>query len=820
MSDKIEQPADDEAERLYRQLKEGIDDPHSSPASSAEKQYSTKELDQWRLLLIELAHLLSTYFTDVHLLEGIKTRKDSFEELVTLFSKLSRIPEQEGTVLIRYRGFTSSESTSGKTDYVMGIGNIIVDTGIATSIVKRLGIRMSHIAKRLIKAFEIFSAHGINTFFLNIPDLKAPDSEIAVQRMRLSLAIFARYNQAFKMNEPIIFNKRGKKITLPIILDERQQPDPNLTLLAGLNDLSPDETRDMVRRVDEWLKNSGLAGERYASVYDAIFDIKSLRNKLKRPPIEVNNIKWQMIGRGQKIVSQTRDEVDADNDFLRTQEPKKAQPEKQPSELEIEEPRDFTEALPESHEEMNNYSEESGGVQQLLEKYFGKSSPQPAKIHQTVYASDYKRITSQQLGSRILMVEKFLDIAKEYPNTDKEQKEVLYQIADRFEYVQDKTWGNLAIHEGSVKIRAAGKQADLGKLDPRLLKIISTAKARVSIKRKMENIVQGNVDFTDRDYAALAQEFSIKPTDAKEIVSLLQNCFDENGGFLRKNFDRNIPQFAKYEDKIFGFLWHYLKESMQRRQDRISFLNALQLLISEMKQPKKGIRILMTDFLANPTIVTFSDRNAIMLSNLLVRKYNKELNLDIELTPEEVLLVREGVEREIAAAVAKVIDSTKIRFLRKVSTIQRQIRESLSPAKGGESTALPFRYVLSLERELFIFLSLVEGKTALSILRNAIRTYGDSGSQIYNLPRSREEFVTLLQHLKVLLRGLGRIGDDNDLAILDGVSWSEQGFLRLARGSHEKEKVQQVMRWVDLTKESIIRKTMKDSRDTDGFTVS
>lgn len=317
MSDKIEQPADDEAERLYRQLKEGIDDPHSSPASSAEKQYSTKELDQWRLLLIELAHLLSTYFTDVHLLEGIKTRKDSFEELVTLFSKLSRIPEQEGTVLIRYRGFTSSESTSGKTDYVMGIGNIIVDTGIATSIVKRLGIRMSHIAKRLIKAFEIFSAHGINTFFLNIPDLKAPDSEIAVQRMRLSLAIFARYNQAFKMNEPIIFNKRGKKITLPIILDERQQPDPNLTLLAGLNDLSPDETRDMVRRVDEWLKNSGLAGERYASVYDAIFDIKSLRNKLKRPPIEVNNIKWQMIGRGQKIVSQTRDEVDADNDLDR-----------------------------------------------------------------------------------------------------------------------------------------------------------------------------------------------------------------------------------------------------------------------------------------------------------------------------------------------------------------------------------------------------------------------------------------------------------------------------------------------------------------------
>ena len=82
------------------------------------------------------------------------------------------------------------------------------------------------------------------------------------------------------------------------------------------------------------------------------------------------------------------------------------------------------------------------------------------------------------------------------------------------------------------------------------------------------------------------------------------------------------------------------------------FLNALQMLIAKIHQPKRAIKVLIADFCADPGVIEFADRNALMLANLLIRKYNKELNLDIELTPEEVLLVKEGLDREVVTYAA------------------------------------------------------------------------------------------------------------------------------------------------------------------------
>jgi hypothetical protein len=52
-------------------------------------------------------------------------------------------------------------------------------------------------------------------------------------------------------------------------------------------------------------------------------------------------------------------------------------------------------------------------------------------------------------------------------------------------------------------------------------------------------------------------------------------------------------------------------------------------------------------FLPAPEKVEPSDRNAIMLANILLRTYNKELDVDIEMTPEEVLNVRNGLDRDV-----------------------------------------------------------------------------------------------------------------------------------------------------------------------------
>ena len=81
-------------------------------------------------------------------------------------------------------------------------------------------------------------------------------------------------------------------------------------------------------------------------------------------------------------------------------------------------------------------------------------------------------------------------------------------------------------------------------------------------------------------------------------------------------------EFAKYERNIFQFLWHYLK-LINNRHDRVSYLNSLQLLIAEMKDPKQALLVLLADFIKTPMQVSFFDRNALILCNILLRKYNQ-----------------------------------------------------------------------------------------------------------------------------------------------------------------------------------------------------
>ena len=123
----------------------------------------------------------------------------------------------------------------------------------------------------------------------------------------------------------------------------------------------------------------------------------------------------------------------------------------------------------------------------------------------------------------------------------------------------------------------------------------------------------------------------------------------------------------------------------------------------------------MGDFLEEPDAVHFSDRNALMLANLLLRRYNKELDIDIEITPEEVFLVKEGLNREAATAALMLIDAENEALFEKIRTIHRKIVVSLD--SGYDSTDnMNLKYLLSLEREIHIFVALLGGDVARSVL--------------------------------------------------------------------------------------------------------
>ena len=120
---------------------------------------------------------------------------------------------------------------------------------------------------------------------------------------------------------------------------------------------------------------------------------------------------------------------------------------------------------------------------------------------------------------------------------------------------------------------------------------------------------------------------------------------------------------------------------------------------------------------------------------------------------------------------------------------------------------MPLRFLLSLERESHIFLSLVGGSTACSVIRNAVKLYGDPASQIYLMMGSKQHVVALLHHLTVAIRGLGRVGASQDLGLLEDIKAKKWELIRLGDTPQHNALVERIMAWIDVSRENINQKT-------------
>ncbi len=289
-------------------------------------------------------------------------------------------------------------------------------------------------------------------------------------------------------------------------------------------------------------------------------------------------------------------------------------------------------------------------------------------------------------------------------------------------------------------------------------------------------------------------------------LELLKDCFDANGRFLRGVFEKNVPEFIKAEKNVFGFLWNDFKR-VQNKQDSVAFLNSLQLVIAEMKLPHEAAKLLLEDFSNDPRTVSVSDRNALLLSTLLVRTYNKELGVDIEQTPEEVLRVQDGLNRKMVAYVSKLIDSNLGEdFYQKIVESHKKLIRTLEGGKG-ERNPLPAKFLVSLEREACIFLSLIGGPTARKIVRDAVEEYGDPESKIYGLKKSKQAMRSLLPLLQTAARGLVRFSDPEDLPLLEAVGARSTQFKTVVSNQAFRDLVDRVMEYVDASAEELYEKT-------------
>ena len=176
---------------------------------------------------------------------------------------------------------------------------------------------------------------------------------------------------------------------------------------------------------------------------------------------------------------------------------------------------------------------------------------------------------------------------------------------------------------------------------------------------------------------------------------------------------------------------------------------------------------------------------------------------DIEITPEEVLKTPRGLNIRMAAGASKLIDSNQEKFFKKFRTIHRKLTEVLDLGQSEEAP-MSLREVFLLEREVYLFLSLVGGNTARAMLRGAARVYGNPGGEIYLLGESERFMPYLLQLLKIVSRGLGKVGERKDLSLLDDIRVREKDFLESITDKRHEEHVRRAMAWVKTSMQTIV----------------
>ena len=710
-------------------------------------------------LLVELCHLLSACLRRDHDAVNPGGDSDSVEEsidvpmqidpyaqLAKTLEKLNKRSGHDGTLLIRACRLSSQNGSGSHPDYQVFFSDIVMDREAVAMMIRRVGEHMTYLNALISKAFDTFDNHKILTLHLKLPDV----SQDAFMRLRTSISIIARYRQALKKAEDIEISIDGNAIKLPVMKDEKGIPDPNLTMLAGLNLIQPEAMKTLVKEVCNWIKESDTStgAHRYAGIYDAIAGVKNLRQKLILPPIELNNIRWLLLDRT-----------------------------------------------------IGKLPKAKAQIARLVNEEFENTAAGQALYLESLYGRDYHRVSARELGLRLKRISKMIEAIGDRPKKDMIKDEIITNIQWRLEKVPDDVIHQLRIENGILYVQEGRDSFKIGNLNYLMARIISFFTGRLDTREKMRKIGRKKDLFNARDYEILSRDFDISPMDVKEILHLLQRCFDTDGRFSRIGFEDCVSEFSHYEAKVFEILWHFLKQPMQR-DDRIAFLNALQLLFVKMETPEKALQVLLGDFLEEPDAVNYSDRNALMLANLLLRRYNKELDIDIEITPEEVFLVKEGLNPDAAAAGLMLIDAENEALFEKIRTIHRKIVISLdSGYRGMEDMNL--KYLLSLEREIHVFVALLGGDVARSVLRSAINEYGNPDAEIYRLADDTATIEAFLQHLKVLVRGLGRSGEGSDEWVIDKIIDRREEFLSFSKDNRHEALVNRVMDWARRSKAEV-----------------
>ena len=324
-------------------------------------------LDSWRIVLADFVYVLGNFFYKIKL-HGVKSvRAEDVAPIIDMLSKIHEMSERDDRIMIRFRGMKmpNEKPDLERMDYVVTCDGVMVDIPIMKALANRKGLTMGHLPGKLKAAFERFSYLDIHSICFSMGKWQQRDRDM----MWTTLHAAGRFFSVYKTKIPPAGHENGEEV-FQVVYNEQGEQDPNLTLLAAANGRSIAYIQSLVHKLRELMvQPKGVdALAHYVSSYDALFAFKSVQQKLRKPPLEINSLRRLVM---------SDDEA---------------------------------------------FTLEKSEVVRMIAQRLGGSPQELARTIDSVYGKDYSLLSAGNLNARLARVSRLLDPSKKHPVSRRAEK--------------------------------------------------------------------------------------------------------------------------------------------------------------------------------------------------------------------------------------------------------------------------------------------------------------------------------------------------------------------------------------------------------------
>jgi hypothetical protein len=705
-------------------------------------------LDDWKITLIHLVYTICGSMLSERFFAGLLTGTAPIDAFAQTMEKLGDMPNRGEDISIRLRGLKTGPRTSIDLDYQISTGEVRIDLQEAMSIAKRRGSAMMHLPGQLHKAWEVFKNYGITSVIVRL--LEPPRDHLDL--FRSSIHFLSRYYQALEYQQPLHIDMGEERQEIPIIHNDEDQPDPNLTLFAYLNNMGQDDVTELISQARQFAKqkeSSETSLDSSPHPVEILARMSSFQKELEIPPIRVNTIKWVAI-----------------------------------KEEEVRVPKGQLDA--------------AGAVEQV----YGDDEEKMDTLLSYITGPGLDVRQAEQFGRGLLEISDFLMELEGFEEAREVEEELKGKVVKLILALPEELLARMTVDSVTLKISQPGQEPLEIEIVPEFaealhsrIHAISQGKTgKLDVYEKLKNIHDRKTVLSRSDLMRLSRDFHVPLDEVHMFLSSLRRCFDRQGNFDRARFVQHGTILALYTNQAYPLFIHYLKTT-EERTSRVSLVNCLPALFDKTEQPRKVVETLLKEFCVDPDQIYYFDRNLLMVTTQILRHYRKEKEVEIEKTPEEVILVEKGLVEEAVQLARRTLDDLTDEIQQKVYTMRYGLIESLGRSDKARGDDFAPEFLSSLLREFYILMTLIGGVSAKALLRDAALAFSNPESRIYNQPESGEFTSNIFRLFRIIVKGSLRLvrQAEEDHHYLDTLRANIQALMVKAEEENQQRLLQQTL---------------------------